>query len=66
MVERGNAKHSPGEDDMLVAELSGSLGPHGSNREEWTDPEPPAGDDPLRGWGRPSRSGPWRRGRRGT
>jgi hypothetical protein len=37
---------------MLVAELSGSLGPHGSNREEWTDPEPPAGDDA------PARLGP--------
>jgi hypothetical protein len=44
-VERGNAKHSPREDDMLVAELSGTLGPGGSNREEWTDPEPPADDD---------------------
>jgi len=27
---------------MLAAELSGTLGPGGSNREEWTDPEPPA------------------------
>jgi hypothetical protein len=45
VVERGNAKHSPREDDMLAAELSGSLGPHGSNREEWIDPEPPADDD---------------------
>jgi hypothetical protein len=44
-VERGNAKHSPREDDMLAAELSGTLGPGGSNREEWVDPEPPADDD---------------------
>ena len=36
---------------MLAAELSGSLG-HGSNREEWVDPEPPADDDV------PERSGP--------
>ena len=50
-MERGNAKHSPREDDMLVAELSGSLG-HGSNREEWVDPEPPADDDA------PARTGP--------
>jgi hypothetical protein len=52
VVERGNAKHSPREDDMLAAELSGSLGPHGSNREEWIDPEPPADDDA------PARLGP--------
>ena len=45
-MERGNAKHSPREDDMLAAELSGSLGRGGSNREEWADPEPPADDDP--------------------
>jgi hypothetical protein len=51
-VERGNAKHSPREDDMLAAELSGTLGPGGSNREEWVDPEPPADDDV------PARSGP--------
>ena len=44
-MERGNAKHSPREDDMLTAELSGTLGPGGSNREEWVDPEPPADDD---------------------
>jgi hypothetical protein len=45
-MERGNSKHSPREDDMLVAELSGTLGgPGGSNREEWVDPEPPADDD---------------------
>ena len=50
-MERGNAKHSPREDDMLAAELNGALG-HGSNREEWVDPEPPADDDP------PVRSGP--------
>ena len=30
---------------MLAAELSGTLGPGGSNREEWVDPEPPADDD---------------------
>ena len=46
MVERGNAKHSPREDDMLSAELSGTLGRGGSNREEWVDPEGPADDDP--------------------
>jgi hypothetical protein len=52
-MERGNSKHSPREDDMLVAELSGTLGgPGGSNREEWVDPEPPADDDV------PSRTGP--------
>jgi hypothetical protein len=45
-VERGNTKHSPREDEALAAELSGSLGPGGSNREEWADPEPPADDDP--------------------
>lgn len=44
-MERGNAKHSPREDDMLAAELSGTLGRGGSNREEWADPEPPADDD---------------------
>ena len=51
-MERGNAKHSPRQDDMLAAELSGTLGQGGSNREEWTDPEPPADDDV------PERSGP--------
>ncbi len=51
-MERGNAKHSPREDDMLAAELSGALGRGGSNREEWADPEPPADDDV------PARSGP--------
>ncbi len=51
-MERGNAKHSPREDDMLAAELSGTLGRGGSNREEWADPEPPADDDA------PARSGP--------
>ena len=44
-MERGNAKHSPREDDMLAAELSGQHGSGGSNREEWADPEPPADDD---------------------
>jgi hypothetical protein len=51
-VERGNAKHSPREDDALAAELSGMLGRGGSNREEWADPEGPADDDA------PARSGP--------
>lgn len=51
-MERGNSKHSPREDDMLAAELSGTLGPGGSNREEWVDPEGPADDDV------PARSGP--------
>ena len=51
-MERGNSKHSPREDDMLSAELSGTLGPGGSNREEWVDPEGPADDDA------PARSGP--------
>jgi hypothetical protein len=51
-LERGNAKHSPREDDMLAAELSGTLGRGGSNREEWADPEPPADDDA------PARSSP--------
>jgi hypothetical protein len=37
---------------MLAAELSGTLGRGGSNREEWVDPEPPADDDA------PVRSGP--------
>jgi hypothetical protein len=51
-VERGNAKHSPREDEALAAELSGTLGRGGSNREEWVDPEPPADDDV------PARTGP--------
>jgi hypothetical protein len=51
-VERGNAKHSPREDEALTAELSGMLGRGGSNREEWADPEGPADDDV------PARSGP--------
>ena len=45
-MERGNAKHSPREDEMLAAELSGALGRGGSNREEWASAEPPADDDP--------------------
>jgi hypothetical protein len=45
-MERGSSKHSPREDDALVHELAGQLGPGGSNREEWVDPEPPADDDP--------------------
>ena len=51
-MERGNAKHSPREDDALASELSGMLGRGGSNREEWADPEGPADDDA------PARSGP--------
>ena len=51
-MERGNAKHSPREDEALTAELSGMLGRGGSNREEWADPEGPADDDV------PARSGP--------
>jgi hypothetical protein len=51
-MERGNAKHSPREDEALAAELSGALGRGGSNREEWADPEGPADDDV------PARSGP--------
>ncbi len=51
-MERGNSKHSPREDEALAAELSGTLGRGGSNREEWADPEPPADDDV------PGRTGP--------
>lgn len=51
-MERGNTKHNPREDDMLAADLDGSLG-HGSNREEWVDPEPPADDDITLGSGAP-------------
>jgi hypothetical protein len=52
-VERGNAKHGPREDEMLAAELRGTLGPGGSNREEGADPEPPADDDPAERVGPP-------------
>lgn len=46
-MERGNAKHSPRDDDELKHELSGTLqGNRSSRREEWRDPEPPADDDP--------------------
>jgi hypothetical protein len=45
-MERGSSKHSPREDDALAEVLAGQLGPGGSNREEWADPEPPADDDP--------------------
>jgi hypothetical protein len=45
-MERGSAKHSPRQDDALSETLAGQLGPGGSNREEWADPEPPADDDP--------------------
>ncbi len=45
-MERGSSTHGPRQDDALAAELEGQLGPGGSNREEWLDPEPPADDDP--------------------
>lgn len=45
-VERGSDRHGPRQDDALKAELSGQLGSAGGHREEWTDPEPPADDDP--------------------
>ncbi|WP_219420261.1 hypothetical protein [Pseudonocardia nigra] len=44
-MERGSAKHGARQDDALADELEGQLGPGGSNREEWADPEPPADDD---------------------
>lgn len=44
-MERGSSKHSPRRDEALTDELSGRLGPGGSNREEWADAEPPADDD---------------------
>ncbi|MCV7104079.1 hypothetical protein [Mycobacterium palustre] len=45
-MERGNAKHSPREDDELKQELSGTIrGNRSSRGEEWRDPEPPADDD---------------------
>jgi hypothetical protein len=45
-MERGNSKHSPREDEALADQLSGELGPGGSNREEWASAEGPADDDP--------------------
>jgi hypothetical protein len=45
-MERGSSKHGPRQDEALAEELAGQLGPGGSNREEWADPEPPADDDP--------------------
>ncbi|OLT01190.1 hypothetical protein BJF90_33080 [Pseudonocardia sp. CNS-004] len=45
-MERGSAKHGARRDDALVDELSGELGPGGSNREDWAAAEPPADDDP--------------------
>lgn len=45
-MDRGNSTHSARQDDALADELRGAIGPHGSNREEWADPEPPADDDP--------------------
>jgi hypothetical protein len=46
-MERGNAKHSPREDDERKHELSGTVrGNRPSRAEEWRDPEPPADDDP--------------------
>lgn len=44
-MERGSDKHGARQDEALAEELAGQLGPGGSNREEWTDPEPPADDD---------------------
>ena len=46
-MERGNAKHSPREDDELKHQLEGTVrGSRPSRIEEWRDPEPPADDDP--------------------
>jgi hypothetical protein len=45
-MERGSSKHGPRQDEALAEDLAGQLGPGGSNREEWADPEPPADDDP--------------------
>jgi len=46
-MERGNAKHSPREDDQLKHELGGTVqGNRPSRAQEWRDPEPPADDDP--------------------
>jgi hypothetical protein len=45
-VERGNSTHGARQDDALADELRGNLGPGGSNREEWAEPEP-LGDDDL-------------------
>ncbi len=46
-MERGNAKHSPRDDEALKHEMSGYLqGNRPSRAEEWRDPEPPADDDP--------------------
>jgi hypothetical protein len=45
-MERGSSKHNPRHDEALAEEVSGELGPGGSNREEWAAAEPPADDDP--------------------
>jgi hypothetical protein len=45
-MERGSSKHSPREDEALADQVSGELGPGGSNREEWRSGEPPADDEP--------------------
>jgi hypothetical protein len=45
-MERGSSKHGPRQDEALDDQVSGELGPGGSNREEWTSAEPPADDDP--------------------
>jgi hypothetical protein len=45
-MERGSSKHGPRADEALADQVSGELGPGGSNREEWTSSEPPADDDP--------------------
>jgi hypothetical protein len=61
-VQRGSSTHSPREDEALTDQLSGELGPGGSNREEWAAAEPPADDDrPERSDGRdrPGRQSVW-------
>ena len=45
-MERGSSKHSPREDEALADQVSGELGPRGSNREESRSGEPPTDDDP--------------------
>ncbi len=45
-MERGSSKHSARQDEALADQVSGELGPGGSNREEWVSAEPPADDDP--------------------
>lgn len=46
-MPRESDQHSPREDDALKAEMQGMLKGGGpTHAEEWTDPEPPADDDP--------------------